>query len=75
MNDDESLCRVLTHCTINGQACVAGDTVELAEPQRGFLIAHRMVVLVPIVKARELGQQSKPKRGKIGRDRYDGPSV
>lgn len=51
------LCRVLTPTTINGQARAAGDTVELTEPQRGFLIAHRIVALVAIVPTVELGKR------------------
>jgi len=57
------ICRVLTTCTINGQACIAGDTVDLAEPQCGFLVDHRMVVRVMEATP------PKPKRGK------DGPPV
>jgi hypothetical protein len=59
-------CRVLTRCTINGVDCTAGQTVELAEPQRGFLIAHRQVASV---ESAESPPPPKRKRGK------DGPAI
>ena len=62
MSSDARSCRVLTHCTINGRAYIAGERVELAEPQRGFLIEHRRVKM-------ELEQKrakaAKKKRGEV----------
>ncbi len=59
MKGDPLTCRVLTPCTINGQTCAVGDRVELAEPQRGFLIEHRQVALV------DWGKRAKKKRGEV----------
>ena len=66
MSSDARSCRVLTHCTINGRAYIAGERVELTEPQRGFLVEHRMVKLAPEQKR---AKAAKEKRGK------DGPAV
>jgi len=59
------ICRVLTTCTINGRACIAGDAVELSDPQCTFLVDHRMVVRViqtdaAPIKATRAGKDGPP---------------
>jgi len=60
MSSDTRTCRVLTHCTINGRPYIAGERVELTEPQLSFLLEHRHVALLAEAPRAKPG---KKKRG------------